>query len=84
MAISAPPSAAFPHHGEAEAVDTLLERAEAAERLRVSEATVRRLAAAGHLTEVRVSDRSPRILESSVEAHIARRTVRRQEAVSAA
>ena len=81
MAISAPPDAAFPHRGEA---DPLLERAEAAERLRVSEATVRRLARAGHLTEVLVSDRSPRILESSVEAHIARRTVRHQEEVSAA
>jgi excisionase family DNA binding protein len=87
MAISAPPGAAFPSAGQAGiTVDTgpLLERAEAAERLRVSEATVRRLTAAGHLTEVRVSERSPRITVSSVEAHIARRTVRREEAVTAA
>jgi excisionase family DNA binding protein len=49
----------------------LLLPGEAAERLRVSEKTVRRLVAAGHLTEVRVSERSPRITEASVEAHIA-------------
>lgn len=52
----------------------LLDRSEAAERLRVSEKTVRRLAAAGHLTEVRVSERSPRITEESIEAHLQRVT----------
>jgi excisionase family DNA binding protein len=83
MAVSAPPGAALHPHDRAD-TGPLLERAEAAERLRVSERTVRRLAAAGHLTEVRVSDRSPRITEASVEAHIARSTVRRQKAVSVA
>jgi excisionase family DNA binding protein len=54
------------------AAGRLLYPREAAERLRVSERTVGRLTAAGCLTEVRVSERSPRITESSVEAHIAR------------
>ena len=55
----------------------LLDRAEAAERLHVSERTVRRLTAAGHLDEIRVSVRSPRIDEDSVERHIAERRVTR-------
>jgi excisionase family DNA binding protein len=48
----------------------LLDRGEAAERLHVSERTVQRLAAAGHLDEIRVSARSPRITEASVERHL--------------
>jgi excisionase family DNA binding protein len=55
----------------------LLDRAEAAERLHISERTVRRLTAAGDLTEVRVSVRSPRIDEDSVERYIAERRVTR-------
>lgn len=47
----------------------LLTRAEAAERLRISERTVRRLAKDGRLEEVFVSARSPRITEDSVETH---------------
>jgi excisionase family DNA binding protein len=55
----------------------LLERGEVAERLHVSEMTVRRLGRAGHLEEIRVSDRAIRITEDSVEAHIAERRVTR-------
>ncbi len=55
----------------------LLDRIEAAERLHVSEMTVRRLGKAGHLTEVRVGVRAIRITEESVEAHIAARRVTR-------
>jgi excisionase family DNA binding protein len=63
----------------------LLDRAEAAERLHVSERTVRRLTAAGHLTEVRVSLRAIRIDEDSVERHIAgRRVTRTTEGTGAA
>lgn len=51
---------------------TLLTRGEAAERLRLSEATVRRLARRGHLHEVRVSERAVRVDEDSVE-HLAAR-----------
>jgi excisionase family DNA binding protein len=49
----------------------LLDRGEAADRLHVSEMTVRRLGRAGHLEEIRVSKRAVRITEASVEAHIA-------------
>ncbi len=55
----------------------LLDRGEAAERLHVSEMTVRRLGKAGHLTEVRVGERAIRIEEDSVERHIAERRVTR-------
>ncbi len=53
--------------------DRLLDRAEAAAILRVSERTVRRLGRAGYLDEVRVSDRAIRITEASVDAWIAAR-----------
>lgn len=56
----------------------LLDRGEAAERLHVSEMTVRRLGKAGHLTEVRVGERAIRIEEDSVERHIAERRVTRE------
>lgn len=59
----------------------LLDRAEVAERLHVSERTVRRLGADGRIDEVRVSDRAVRVTEASVERHLARN---RREAVSAA
>jgi excisionase family DNA binding protein len=55
----------------------LLDRSEAAERLHVSEMTVRRLGKAGHLTEVRVGERAIRIDEDSIERHIAQRRVTR-------
>jgi excisionase family DNA binding protein len=55
----------------------LLRRGEAAERLHVSQMTVRRLAMAGHLTEVKVGDRAVRVDEDSLEAHIAARRVTR-------
>jgi excisionase family DNA binding protein len=45
----------------------LLTRAEAAERLRVSVQTVRRLAESGHLAEVQVSARAVRVRASSVD-----------------
>lgn len=54
----------------------LLRRAAVAARLDVSERTVRRLAAAGYLTEVRVGERAVRITEASVEEHIAARHIR--------
>ena len=54
--------------------DPLRTRDEAAERLHVSEATVRRLCKAGHLVRVNVSARMWRITDSSIEAHIASRT----------
>ena len=47
-----------------------LTRREAAERLRVSFSTVRRLGAEGKITEVQVSKRAVRIDAASVEAHI--------------
>jgi excisionase family DNA binding protein len=53
----------------------LLDRAEVAARLHLSEMTVRRLGRTGHLTEVRVGERAIRILEDSVEAHIAGRRI---------
>jgi excisionase family DNA binding protein len=53
----------------------LLDRAEVAERLHVSEMTVRRLARAGHLDEIRVSARAVRIDEDSVERHLAARRI---------
>ena len=45
----------------------LLTRTEAAERLRVSVQTVRRLAESGHLDEVQVSARAVRVRTSSVD-----------------
>jgi excisionase family DNA binding protein len=62
----------------------LIDRAEAAERLHVSERTVRRLGAAGRLDEIRVSDRAVRVTEDSLERHLAERRVNHQGAVSAA
>jgi excisionase family DNA binding protein len=61
----------------------LLDRGEAAERLHVSERTVRRLGAAGSLDEIRVSDRAVRVTEDSVERHLAERRVNRQGASAA-
>lgn len=55
----------------------LLRRGEAAELLHVSQMTVRRLAMAGHLTEVRVGERAIRVTEDSIERHIAARRVTR-------
>ena len=55
----------------------LLRRGEVAGRLHVSQMTVRRLAMAGHLTEIRVSQRAIRVTEDSVERHIADRRVSR-------
>lgn len=63
----------------------LLDRAEAAERLHVSEMTVRRLGRAGDLDEIRVSKRAVRVTEESVERHITRgRITRDTEGASAA
>lgn len=70
--VSAPRSAPFPHHRTAR----WLTRAEVAERLRVSETTVARLAATGDLEEVRMSPRSPRINPASVEQHLTRNGAR--------
>jgi hypothetical protein len=53
----------------------LLDRAEVAGLLHVSEKTVARLAAAGHLDEIRVSAKSPRITPDSLERHLARHGV---------
>jgi excisionase family DNA binding protein len=47
--------------------DLLLTRVEAAERLRVSVQTVRRLAESGHLAEVQVSARAVRVRAASVD-----------------
>ncbi len=58
----------------------LLQRGEAAERLHVSQMTVRRLALAGHLDEVRVGQRAIRVTEDSVERHIATRRITRHGA----
>jgi excisionase family DNA binding protein len=55
----------------------MLNRGEAAERLHVSQMTVRRLAMAGHLTKIRVGKRTIRVTEDSVEARIAARCVTR-------
>jgi hypothetical protein len=51
---------------------TLLTRGEVALRLRTSERTVARLAATGHLTEVRVAPGVPRITEPSLQQHLIR------------
>lgn len=51
----------------------LLNRPEAAERLRVSLATVKRYGAAGLLDERRVGPRLVKVTEASVEALIGRR-----------
>jgi excisionase family DNA binding protein len=53
----------------------LLDRAEAAERLHVSEMTVRRLGRAGDLDEIRVSKRAVRITLDSIERHLASRRI---------
>ena len=55
----------------------LLHREEVAERLSVSVMTVRRLAAAGHLDEIRVGVRALRITEESLERHIGGRHINR-------
>jgi excisionase family DNA binding protein len=55
----------------------LLRRSEAAERLNVSEMTVRRLGKAGDLTEVRVGKRAVRVTEDSIERHISARRIAR-------
>lgn len=60
----------------------LLDRAETAERLHVSEMTVRRLGREGHLTEIRVGKRAIRITEESVNEHIAGRQITRSAAES--
>ena len=62
----------------------LLDRGEAADRLHVSEMTVRRLGRSGDLEEIRVSERAVRITEASVEAHIARRRIERDHEGDAA
>jgi len=49
----------------------LLTRAEAAEQLRVSERTVRRLGAAGKITDVRLTEHTVRIDAASVARYIA-------------
>lgn len=66
--VSAPQGAPFPHHGTAE----WLTRAEVAEQLKVSTATVTRLAEAGELEEVFVSAKSPRITAASLARHLER------------
>jgi excisionase family DNA binding protein len=71
--VSAPPGAQFPHHGDAgqaPAAPRMLERSEVAARLHISERTVRRLVAAGDLTEIRVAPHSPRITADSLERHL--------------
>lgn len=55
----------------------LLTRGEAAERLHVSEMTVRRLGRAGYLEEIRVGVRAVRITVSSIERHLAVRRIER-------
>jgi excisionase family DNA binding protein len=55
----------------------LVGRAQVAERLGVSEATVRRLARAGDLTEIRVSKRAVRIPEADVDRHISAHRITR-------
>lgn len=63
----------------------LLDRAEAAERLHVSEMTVRRLGRAGDLDEIRVGKRAVRVTEESIDRHIASRRITHQaEGASAA
>jgi excisionase family DNA binding protein len=81
-------TAVFPHHGEAEfAPDQgrLLTRAEAADQIRMSARTVRRLAADGLIEEVRTGKRAVRVTEQSVRQYLAERRVHRgAQAVSAA
>ena len=48
----------------------LLTRGETALRLRTSERTVKRLVQLGHLAEVRVAPRTPRITEASLHAYL--------------
>lgn len=48
----------------------LLTRREATERLNVSESTLKRLAYAGDITEIRVGKRGVRIDPASIEAYI--------------
>jgi excisionase family DNA binding protein len=68
-----PDTATFPHHGQAEVSPAgLLTRGEVAQRLRVSEHTVARLAESGDLVEVRVTPHSPRITPDSLERHLER------------
>ncbi|MGI8452142.1 MAG: helix-turn-helix domain-containing protein [Streptosporangiaceae bacterium] len=55
--------------------DVLLDRAEAAERLHVSQMTVRRLGREGFLDEIRVSKRAVRITLESVDRHLASRRI---------
>ena len=79
------PDTAYPHHGEAVAVpgqDRLLTRDEVAQRIRMSSRTVRRLAEAGFLEEVRTGERAVRVTEQSVQKYLAGRRIDRQ-AVSA-
>lgn len=57
----------------------LLDRGEAAERLRVSRRTVIRYGQAGLLTEVRVGPKLVRITEASVEALASAGTPKRKE-----
>ena len=81
----AQPDAPFAH-GEAEfALDRghLLTRSEAADQIRMSDRTVRRLAAAGELEEIRTGKRAVRVTEASVRRYLAGRRISRQ-AVSAA
>lgn len=53
----------------------LLDRAEAAERLNVSQMTVRRLGRDGCLEEIRVGKRAVRITLDSIERHLASRRI---------
>ena len=81
-------TAVFPHHGEAEfAPDQghLLTRAEAADQIRMSTRTVRRLEASGELDKVRTGKRAVRVTEQSVRQYLAaRRVPRGGQAASAA
>ena len=47
--------------------------------MHVSQMIVRRLAMAGHLTEVRVGERAIRVTEDSVERHIVARRITRND-----
>lgn len=58
--------------------DLLLTRAEAAERLRISVQTVRRLAESGHLDEVQVSARAVRVRTASVDRLVRKGLTRRR------
>lgn len=63
--------------------DVLLNRAEAAERLHVSEMTVRRLGRNGFLDEIRVGRRAVRVTEDSVLRHVASRRITHEGADAA-